>query len=90
MKWKPISLSVAVLGTSREHFKGKYFLKNSLGKVASVPKVYDLTIANVYLLVKCSNHKVMFPKYSRNIPRMSVSKIFQGHPRNIVKLWKSF
>ena len=51
-----------------------------------MPKVYDLTIANVYILVKYSNHKVMFPKYSRDIPRMSVSKIFQGHPRNIVKL----
>ena len=32
----------------------------------------------------------MFPEYSRNIPQIFVSKIFQGYPRNIAKLWKYF
>ena len=49
-------------------------------------KVYDLIITNVELLANSSNHKVMFPEYSKNIARMPVSKIFQGYPRNIVKL----
>ena len=53
-------------------------------------KVYDLIIANVDLWPSSSNHEVMFPEYSRNIPGMFVSKIFQGYPRNIVKLFKYF
>ena len=44
--------------------------------------MYDLIISNVDLLANSSNHEVMFPEYSRNIPRMSVSKIFQGYSRN--------
>ena len=36
-------------------------------------KVYDLIITNVDLLANSSNHLVMFPEYSRNIPRLSVS-----------------
>ena len=72
--------------TFREHFKRKDFLKVLDGKVIFVLKVYDLIKANVDLLANSSNHEVIFPEYSRNIPRMSVSKIFQGYPRNIVKL----
>ena len=75
---------------SREHLgnilKEKIFLKVVDGKVVFVLKVYDLIITNVDLLVNSSNHEVMFPEYSRNIPQMSVSKIFQGYFWNIVKL----
>ena len=49
-----------------------------------------MIITNVDLLAISINQEVMFPEYSRNIPRMSVSKTFQGYPRNIVKLWKYF
>ena len=59
--------------------KGKIFLKVLDGKVFLF-KVYDLIITNVDLLANSSNHEVMFPEYSRNIPRMSVSKIFQEYP----------
>ena len=72
--------------TFRDHFKGKDFLKFLDGKIAFVLKVYDLMITNVDLLANSSNHEVMFPEYSRNIPRMFISKIFQGYPWNIVKL----
>ena len=72
-------------GTFRENFKGKDFLKNSRRKSCFVLKLYDLIITNVDLLANSINHKAMFPKYLRNIPRMSVSKIFQGYSRNIVK-----
>ena len=86
--------SVAIFGTSSEHLgnilKQNIFKKVLDRKVVSVLKVYDLIITNVDLLANSSNHEVMFPEYSRNIPRMSVSKIFQGYPRNIVKLWKYF
>ena len=91
------SLSVATFGTSREHLgnilEEKIFLKVLDGKVVFVLKahdLYDLIITNVDLLANSSNHKVMFPEYSRNIPRMSISKVFQGYPGNIVKLWKYF
>ena len=47
-------------------------------------KEYDLIIANVDLLANFINHKIMFAEYSRNIPRMSVSKMFQGYRKNIV------
>ena len=73
--------------TFREHFKGKNFLENSPWKsYFCVTSVYDLIIANVNLLANSSNHEAMFPEYWRNIPQMPVSKIFQGYPRNIVKL----
>ena len=46
-----------------------------------------MIITNVDLLANSSNH-AMFPEYLRNIPRMSVSKIFHGYPQNIlVKLF---
>ena len=70
-----------VQGTFREHFKQKEVLD---GKFVVVLKMYDLIITNVYLLANSSNHKVIFPEYSRNIPQMFVSKIFHGYPRNIV------
>ena len=57
--------------------KAKIFLKVLDGKVAFVLIAYDLIIRNVDLLANSSNHEVMFPEYSRNIPQMSVSKIFQ-------------
>ena len=47
-------------------------------------KMYDLIITNVHLLANSSNHKVIFPEYSRNIPRMSASKI------EVKKVQKSF
>ena len=53
-------------------------------------KVYGWTIANVDLLANSSNCKVMFPEYSKNIPPISVWKIFQGYPGNTVMLWKCF
>ena len=60
------------------------------GKIVFVLKVYDLMITNVDLLANSSNHEAMFPQYSKNIPQISVSKIFQGYPRNIVRLWQYF
>ena len=51
-------------------------------------KWYDLT--NVDLLTNSSNHKAMLPEYSKTIPQISVSKIFQGYFRNTVRLWKFF
>ena len=88
------SLSVAMFGTSLEHLgnmlKEKIFLKVLDGKFVFVIKVYDLILANVDLLANSSNNKVMFPEYLRNIPRMTVSKIFQGYPQNILKLRKYF
>ena len=56
------------------------------GKVVFVLNVYDLIITNVDLLVNSSNHEVMFPEHARNIPRLSVSKIFRRYSRNITKL----
>ena len=41
-------------------------------------------MTNVDLLPNSSNNKVVFPEYSRNISRMSVSKIFHGFPRSKV------
>ena len=79
-----------IQGKFREHFKENFFWKVLNGKVVFVLKVYDLIITNVYLLANSSNRKVMFPEYSWNTPRMSVSKIFQRYPQNIVKLWKYF
>ena len=81
------SPSVTMFGTSREHL-GSILKKKTLqkvldGKVVFVLKVYDLIIANIDLLANSSNLKVMFPEYSRNIPRMSVSKSFHGYSRNI-------
>ena len=49
-------------------------------------KVYDFIITNVDLLANFSNHEVVFPEHSRNVPQMSVSKMFQGYPQNFVKL----
>ena len=84
------SHSISIFWTSREHLgnvlKEKIFSKVLDGKVVFVLKVYDLIITNIYLLANSSNHEVMFPEYSRNIPQISVSKIFQGYPQTIVKL----
>ena len=49
-------------------------------------KMYDLTITNVDLSANFSNHKAMIPEYLSNIPLISISKIFQGYPRNIAML----
>ena len=79
-----------MLWTSREDlgniFKENIFKKILDRKVVFVLKMYDLTKTNVDLLANSSNHKAMFPEYSKNIPRISISKIVQGYPRNIVKL----
>ena len=73
-----------MFGTSREHLenilKEKTFFKVLNGKVVFVLKVHDLIITNVDLSANSSNHEVMFPEYSKNIPQMSVSKMFQGSP----------
>ena len=75
------SLSIAILRVSGEHL-GNILKENSFkkvfdGKVVIVLKVYDLTMINVDpFLANSSNDKSMFPKYSKNIPRISVSKIF--------------
>ena len=83
-------LNVVMFWTSREHlrehFQGKYFLTNSRRKSCLCVKMYDLTKTNVDLLANSSNHKTMFPEYLKNIPRISVSKIFQGYPQNFVRL----
>ena len=84
------SLSLAMFRTSREHLgnilKENIFLKVLDGKVVFVLIVYDLLITNVDLLANSSNHEVMFPEYLRNMPQISVSKIFQRFSQNIVKL----
>ena len=89
------SLNIAMFGvamfvTSREHLgiisKGNIFEKVFDGKVVFALKVYDLIITNVDLSVNSNNHEIIFPKYLANIPQMSVSRIFQGYPQNIVKL----
>ena len=75
---------------SREHLgnilKKNIFLKIIDENVVFVLQVYDLLITNVDLWENSSNHKAMFPEYSKNIPPISVSKIFQGYPWNIVML----
>ena len=70
--------------------KKKNFLKVFDEKVVFVWKVHDLIITNIDLLANSSNRKVMFPEYSKNIPRMSVSKSFQGYSWNILRLWIYF
>ena len=84
------SLSVEMFGTFGKHLgnilKYKIFQKILNGKAIFVLKVYDLMITNVDLLANSNNHVVLFPEYSRNMPQMSVSKIFQGYPKNIIKL----
>ena len=83
-----------MFGASRKHLgnilKEEIFWKVLIGKVFFVLKVYDLIITNVDLLANSSNHEVIFSEYLRNIPRMSLSEIFQGYPGDIVKLWKYF
>ena len=73
-----------MFGTPRELLanilKENVFFKVLDGKVVFVLKEYDLIITNVDVLVNSSNHEVIFPEYWRNIPQMSVSKIFQGYP----------
>ena len=75
-----------MLRTSREHleniFKENTFKKILDGKVVFVLKMYDLTKTNIDLLANSSNHRAMFPEYSKNIPRKNIS----GIPRNIVRL----
>ena len=56
------------------------------GKAIFVLKVYDLIMANIDLWKNSSNHEIMFSEYSTDIQRMSVSKIFQEYPQNIIKL----
>ena len=51
--------------------------------------MYDLTTTNVDLLADSSNHRAMFLEYSRNIPQISVSKIFQGYPQHIVRFYEN-
>ena len=67
-------------GTIREHVQAKYLKKILDGKVVFVFKVYDLMITNVDFLANSSNHKAVFPEYSKNIPLISILNIFQGYP----------
>ena len=73
-------------GHSGNILKKKNFEKVLDGKVVFVLKVYDLIISNIDILANPSNHEVLYPEYSTNITRMSVSKVFQEYPQNIVKL----
>ena len=88
------SLSVTMFRAYRKHLGNmskKNIFKNILdGKVVFMLKVYDFTKTNVDLFADSSNHEAMFPEYSTNFPRISVLKIFQGYPGNIVILWKCF
>ena len=56
--------------------------------------MYDLIITNVDLLANSCNKEAVFAEYLWNIPRMSVSKIFQGHPRKeyceVMKIFLEF
>ena len=76
--------------TAKEHLgnilKENIFKKIYNGKVVFVLKMYDLTITNVDLLVNSSNHRAIFPEYAKNIPPISVSKVFLGYPQNTVRL----
>ena len=76
--------------TSREHFKEKEFLKSFRWKSCFCVKSAWFDNNNIDLLANSSNRKVMFPEYSKNIPRMSVSKSFQGYSWNILRLWIYF
>ena len=73
-----------IRGTFREHFEGKYSLKISQWKSYFCVKNVWFIMTNVDLLPNSSNNKVVFPEDSRNISRMSVSKIFHGFPRSKV------
>ena len=79
-----------ILGTFREYVEAKYFLANSQWKSRCLLKVCDLTITNLDLLENSSNHKAIFPEYKENIPQIFVSKMLQGYPRKIARLWKHF
>ena len=83
-------LNVALFWTSREHLgnilKEKKIKKILNGKVVFALKIYDLTTTNFDPLANSSNHKAMFREYSKNIPQISVSKIFQRYPWNILRL----
>ena len=88
------SLSVAMFRTFRKHLEkileGKIFQKVIDEKVVFVLKVCDLIITNIDVLANSSNHEVMFPKYSRIIPRMPISKIFQVYSLEYCKVMKIF
>ena len=60
--------SVGMFGTFREHL-------GSDGKVVFVLKLFDLIITNVDLFADSSNHEVIFPEYSRNIPNFCFKNI---------------
>ena len=66
--------------------KQNIFEKLLDGKVVFKLKVYYVKIINVDHLANSNNHKAMVPEYSKNIPRISISKLFQGFLRNIVIL----
>ena len=68
------SLSVAMFGTSREHL-GNKLKKNIFWTVLDGKVVFVL---KVYDLIN----------KSRSNSQMPFSKMFQGYPQNIVKLWK--
>ena len=88
------SLNVAMFRTSRKHLENileeKISQKVIDEKVIFLLKVYDLIITNIDVLANSSNHEVMFPKYSRIIPRMPVSKKFQVYLLEYCKVMKIF
>ena len=61
--------------TFREHVKGNFFQKILDEKVVFALKVHDMTITNVDLLANSSNHKAIFPEYSKNIPHVCFKNI---------------
>ena len=63
-----------------------YWKKKKWKSCFCVKNIWFDLWSNVDILENSSNHKAIFPEYLKKIPRISVSKIFQGYPRNIVRL----
>ena len=79
MDWEifnPIPAGTQYSSNIRWAFPQRCNVSSIHSKFVFVLKAYDLTITNVDLLPKSSNHKAMLPEYSKNILRISVSKIF--------------
>ena len=73
-------------GTFKEHVKGKYFKTNPRWNSCFCVK----SVSCYRQMANFKNYEAMFPEYSKNIPGIYVSKIFQGYHRNIVRFLKCF
>ena len=65
--------------TFREHFQGKYFLTNF--RWTSCVKNVWFEESKCWSLANSSNHKAMFPEYTKSIPRDFVLKYSKDIPR---------